>query len=142
MVFLAIMNRSFLEATQLLHGASGAASPHRGQDTFIVLFSIWALLILFSFVHPANKQAELVSRFLGVAASVLFVFNADTVTNYGIRYLGAGAGMRSVVTMMIVAILMVGILAVLSHVRFMDDADDGKGEKDDKRGDGGLATSA
>jgi hypothetical protein len=134
-VFLAIMNRSFLEATQLLHGASGAASPHRGQDTFIVLFSIWALLILFSFVHPANKQAELVSR-------VLFVFNADTVTNYGIRYLGAGAGMRSVVTMMIVAILMVGILAVLSHVRFMDDADDGKGEKDDKRGDGGLATSA
>ena len=94
MAFLVVMNRGFLEATQLLHGIRGAASPHRGPDTFLVLFAIWALLILFSFVHPANKQAELTSRFLGVVFSVLFVFNADTITNYGIRHLGAGADRR------------------------------------------------
>ncbi len=131
--FLAVMNRSFLEATQLLHGASGAASTHRGPDTFIVLFSIWALLILFSFVHPANKQAELVSRFLGVAASVLFVFNADTITNYGVRYLGAGAGMRSVILLIVVAIVMICALALLAHVRFMDDDRPADGQK--KNGD-------
>lgn len=116
MAFLAVMNGGFIEATQLLHGTSGAASPHREPQTFIVLFAIWALLILFSFVHPANKQAELTSRVLGVIFSVLFVFNADTITNYGIRYLGAGAGIRALIGVMIAAALLVGLIVVLSRM--------------------------
>ena len=118
--FLTVMNRGFLEATQLLHGASGAASLHRGPDFFIVMFAIWALLILFSFVHPANEQAEVVSRVLGVIFSVLFVFNADTITNYGIRYLGAGAGISELISLIAAAIVLVGTLIWLKYLRFMD----------------------
>lgn len=116
MAFLAVMNGGFLESTQLLHGASGAASAHREPQSFIVLFAIWALLILFSFVHPANKQAELTSRVLGVVFSVLFVFNADTITNYGIRYLGAGAGMRALIAMAVLAVLLIVLIIVLGRM--------------------------
>lgn len=136
MAFLVIMNRGFLEATQLLHGVKGAASFHRGPDTFMVLFSIWALLILFSFVHPANKQAELTSRFLGVAFSVLFVFNADTVTNYGLRYLGAGAGIRSVIGLGVIAMLLLVLLIAIPRVQLTagdDDKDQGEGGSDRPR---------
>ena len=118
--FLTIMNRSFLEATQLLHGGGSSISVHRGPDTFILLFTIWALLILFSFVQPANKQAELISRLLGSIFSVLFVLNTDIVTNYGIRYLGAGAGKLELMGIGIVALLLIVALAVLKHIRFLD----------------------
>ena len=116
MAFLAVMNGGFLESTQLLHGSSGAASTHREPQSFIVLFAVWALIILFSFVHPANKQAELTSRILGVVFSVLFVFQADTITNYGIRYLGAGAGLRAVIAMAVGAILLVVLIIVLGRM--------------------------
>ncbi len=118
--FLTVMNRSFLEATQLLHGGGGTVSFHRGLDTFILLFTIWALLILFSFVHPANKQAEMVSRLLGVIFSVLFVFNAETVTNYGIRFLGAGAGVLELAGIGVIALFMIAALIILRHLKFMD----------------------
>ena len=135
MAFLVIMNRGFLEATQLLHGVKGAASLHRGPDTFMVLFSIWALLILFSFVHPANKQAELTSRFLGVAFSILFVFNADTITNYGLRYLGAGAGLRSVIGLGGIALLLVALLIFIPRLQLTaGDKDEGKGSGDNNDG--------
>ncbi len=131
MAFLVIMNRGFLEATQLLHGVTGAASLHRGPDTFMVLFSIWALLILFSFVHPANKQAELTSRFLGVAFSVLFVFNADTITNYGLRYLGAGAGIRSVIAMGLIALALIALLIAMPRMQLTAGDDDAPGNSGD-----------
>ena len=136
MAFLVIMNRGFLEATQLLHGVKGAASLHRGPDTFMVLFSIWALLILFSFVHPANKQAELTSRFLGVAFSVLFVFNADTVTNYGLRYLGAGAGIRSIIGLGLIALGLIALLIAIPRVQLTagDDEDSAAGNNDGSDG--------
>ncbi|MGI9426137.1 MAG: hypothetical protein ACR2PA_23370 [Hyphomicrobiaceae bacterium] len=128
MAFLVVMNRGFLESTQLLHGATGAASFHRGPDTFMVIFALWALLILFSFVHPANKQAELTSRLLGIAFSVLFVFNAETITNFGVRYLGAGAGIRSVGALCAIALVMIVLVIALPRIKLSgndEDADDG-----------------
>ncbi|MGI9520558.1 MAG: hypothetical protein ACR2PG_02810 [Hyphomicrobiaceae bacterium] len=124
MAFLTIMNRGFLEATQLLHGSRGAESLHRDENTFIVVFAIWALLILFSFFHPANKQAELTSRFLGVVFSVLFVFNAETITNYGIRYFGAGAGPRSLAMMMAIALCLLSLTFILARVQMTVTPDD------------------
>ena len=128
MAFLVVMNRGFLETTQLLHGATGAASWHRGPDTFMVIFALWALLILFSFVHPANKQAELTSRLLGIAFSVLFVFNAETITNYGVRYLGAGAGIRSMAALCVIAVLLIVLVIALPRLKLTGNDEDTSGD--------------
>jgi len=119
--FLVIMNRSFLEVTNLLHGSGGAASVHRGLDTFIVLFAIWALLILLSFVNVSNKQAELISRSLSVIFSVLFVLNSNTITDYGIRFLGAGADLWTLGAALIIALAMIAALHLLKHVSILSD---------------------
>ncbi len=131
--FLALTHSGFLEATRLLHGSQATVSAHRSPDTFIALFAIWALLILFSFVHPENKQAELVSRFVGVMFSALAVFNMDVVINFGVRLAGAGAEWWVVALLCLVAVALVALLGLLRITNFM--RDEGSG---DAAGDAGL----
>ena len=112
MVFLPLMNRAFLLSTTLLHGDSGIISVHRMPDVFIILFVFWTVLIVLSFLHPANKQAEPTSRIFGVIASVAFALNADTITGFAIRYLGAGADVISLGVAVGTAIVLLLVLII------------------------------
>ena len=111
MVFLPLMHNSFLLTTKLLHGdGGGVSSLHRQPETFSVAFGLWALLIILSFLHPANKQAEPTGRILGVIASIIFALKANTVTDYTIYLFGAGAGAASLTLMAGIAILLLAML--------------------------------
>jgi hypothetical protein len=104
MVFLPLMHNGFLLTTKLLHGNAAGLSLHRQPETFSVAFGAWALLIILSFLHPANKQAEVSARILGVIATIIFALKADTVTDYTIYWFGAGAGAISLAVMVGLAV--------------------------------------
>jgi hypothetical protein len=104
MIFLPLMHNGFLLTSKLLHGSAAGLSLHRQPETFSVAFGAWALLIILSFLHPANKQAEVSARILGVIATIIFALKADTVTDYTIYMFGAGAGAISLAVMIGVAL--------------------------------------
>ena len=86
-----------------LHGDGGTVSPHRVPETFTALFAAWAVLVVVTFLHPANAKAEMFSRVMGIIASVVFALKGDVITDYVIRLLGAGAGIYSLILMFVLA---------------------------------------
>lgn len=124
MVLLPLMHNGFLLTTTLLHGGGGATSFHRIPETFTVAFGLWALLIILSFLHPANKQAEIAARILGVIASVVFALQASTVTDYTIYWFGAGAGAISLATTLVFAIILLGVLWILRRAEAAGDGEE------------------
>ncbi|HUS96670.1 MAG TPA: hypothetical protein VMX97_08035 [Hyphomicrobiaceae bacterium] len=112
MILLPLMHNGFLLTADLLHGVGGTTSLHRLPETFTIVFGLWGVLIIVSFLHPANKQAEPISRILGVLASIAFALKGDVITDYVIRLFGAGAGFYSLVGMFITAASLVIVLWV------------------------------
>ncbi len=110
MVALPIMHNGFLLTTSLLHGDDGTVSLHREPETFTMAFGLWGLLIILSFMHPAHKQAESMSRFFGIIGSLAFAFKGDTITDYSTRLFGAGAGIYSLALMLALGL---GLLTAL-----------------------------
>ncbi|MCB1511762.1 MAG: hypothetical protein KDJ36_12740 [Hyphomicrobiaceae bacterium] len=103
MLMLPLMHNAFLLTTHLIHGDGGTVSPHRVPETFTALFAAWAVLVVVTFLHPANAKAEMFSRVMGIIASVVFALKGDVITDYVIRLLGAGAGIYSLILMFVLA---------------------------------------
>lgn len=103
MLMLPLMHNAFLLTTHLLHGDGGTVSPHRVPETFTALFAAWVVLVVITFLHPANAKAEMFSRIIGVIASVVFALKGDVITDYVTRLVGAGAGIYSIVLMFALA---------------------------------------
>lgn len=88
-----VMNLAFLQSSGLLYGT--VESIYRDISPAILgAYMVWAVLLLFFFFKSyddTDKDMENLVRMGGLGGSVIAMFNYETLVNYAVRFIGAGA---------------------------------------------------
>lgn len=109
MLFFPLMSQGFVQTADALYGTSQNAGFKPIVNAMSVAFAVWALLLLMFFYRRHDRDLEILGKMAGVMASTIAVFKYDLMIAVITRFLGSGAGIPT-----IIGLLVLSAAAVLS----------------------------
>ena len=101
MLFFPLMSQGFVQTADALYGTSQNAGFKPIVNAMSVAFAAWALLLLMFFYRRHDRDLELLGKMAGVVASAIAVLKYDLLIALVTRYLGSGAGIPTIVGLLI-----------------------------------------
>ncbi|MGE0023327.1 MAG: hypothetical protein AB7S70_06830 [Hyphomicrobium sp.] len=110
MIFFPLLSQAYVQSADALFGVQQTGGFRSIVTLMTVLFGAWAMLLLLFSFRQRDHDLEIAAKLGGVAVTTIAAVKYDLLVSILQRYLGAGAGVLSVATLITLAIIAVAVL--------------------------------